>query len=150
MEKIRANSKFNPNPQIDNPVGLRGWLYFCCFIFANLGLIGVWFLVGSVFVQLDKFTMIHGIFSFHTAICICVFIILLFSFFAFWFLFHSKYGRRILIRLVNFLDSVLIEPFFSPKFFFPASTKINFLITPELFRNYIPSVPDFPPRPHLA
>lgn len=150
MKKIKANCKFNSDLQIGNRAGLHVLLYFFCVILAEFGLIGVWYLVASVLVRLDKFLMIHGFFSFRIAIWLCVLIILIFSLFAFWFLFYSGNGRRFLIRLANFLDSFLIEPFLYPKFFFPASTKIDFLMTPELFQNHIPSVPDFPPRPHLA
>ena len=119
-------------------------------ILVELASTGVWICLSTVLLSFDKFLLFHRVLTSDQALGIAIAIVFGLAAFIYGGLLGTQKGKQFMLATASAIDKFIIKTIFDVKFFFVSAAYAVYTVLTIRFQTRIPSLPDMPPRRHLA
>ena len=138
------------SPKPDGREGVHAAAFFVYLLIVELIGSGIWFYLSTILVSLDKTLLLHHILTPNQALGIAIVIVSGLGALIYGGLLGTKKGKQFMLAIANAIDKLVIKVIFDVKFFFVSVTYVAYIVFIIHFQTRTPSLPETPPRNHLA
>ena len=148
--KLQTIWRKNFAPKFEGREGLHAIAFLGYMILVELASTVVWFSFSTILVSLDKFLLLHRILTSDQALGTAIVIVFGLGALIYGGLLGTKKGKQFMLAIATAIDKLVIKALFDVRFFFVSVTYVAYTVFTIHFQTRTPSLPDMPPRHHLA
>lgn len=147
---LLTNWRKNLSPRFDGRDGLHAIAFLSYMILVELASTAVWFCLSTALVSFDKFLLMRHFLTPNEALGAAVVIVFGLGIIIYGGLLGTQKGKQFMLAKARAIDKFVIKAIFEVRFFFVSVTYADYPVLSIHFQTRIPSLPDMPPRRHLA